>query len=366
MEALSDELPFGRAFAGFAGKRVLITGHTGFKGSWLTLWLTSLGAKVTGFALAPEGERSHFDQLGLAKLIDHNVGDIRDLDALQLVMRQAEPDIVIHLAAQALVRRSYADPVNTFTTNMTGSANLLEAVKHCGSVRSLVFITSDKCYDNKEWAWGYRETDELGGKDPYSASKAAAELVFRAYYESYFSKRENFGCVTTRAGNVIGGGDWSADRLVPDCIRALEKGSPIVIRNPRSTRPWQFVLEPLSGYMQMALALLDQPARYSGGWNFGPGGDRFMTVGEVAQDVVSRWGAGELRIEIDPNANHEAGLLHLSIDKVVSGLGWRPVYSGAEAVKVTTEWYKRNFEGVSAVENSTRQIQEYVVARTRA
>ncbi len=252
-----------RALSRYAGKRVFVTGHTGFKGSWLALWLTSLGAKVTGYALAPEGETPFFHELGLEKQIGHRIGDVRDLGALRTAIKDADPEIVFHLAAQALVRRSYADPVDTFTTNITGGLNLLEAVRQSPNVKALVFITSDKCYENKEWVWGYRESDELGGKDPYSASKAAAEIVFRAYRESYFAKRAGFGAATTRAGNVIGGGDWSADRLIPDCIRALRGNGPIVLRNPGATRPWQFVLEPLSGYLDLGLALLDDPARFS-------------------------------------------------------------------------------------------------------
>jgi len=350
------------AFRRYSGKRVLVTGHTGFKGSWLSLWLSELGANVTGFALDPDGERSLFDELGLADRIDHRIGDIRDLEKLSSAMREAQPEIVFHLAAQSLVRRSYADPLATITTNVTGGANLLEAIRGCDSVKALVFITSDKCYDNKEWVWGYRENDELGGKDPYSASKAAAEIVFRAYRESYFSRRAAFGCATTRAGNVIGGGDWSADRLIPDCIRALESNEAIIIRNPRSTRPWQFVLEPLSGYLDLALSLLDRPEGFSGAWNFGPPGHGFLTVEDVASQVVSAWGAGSIRKEIDPNAAHEATLLHLSIDKALARLRWRPTYGGVEAVKATTAWYRRRHEGAEVRELSLQQIKDFVAA----
>ena len=353
------------AYRRFSGRRVLVTGHTGFKGAWLALWLTQLGAKVTGYALAPEGDTALFDELGLAGEIDHQVGDVRDLERLRAVVQRSDPEIIFHLAAQALVRRSYADPLETFTTNVTGGANVLEAVRLMPKVKALVFITSDKAYDNKEWTWGYRETDELGGKDPYSASKAAAELVFRAYRESYFAKRADFGCATTRAGNVIGGGDWSPDRLIPDCIRALKKGTPIVLRNPHSTRPWQFVLEPLSGYLDLALALLDNPRQFSEAWNFGPSDLSFLTVGDVASEVVAGGGAGKVVHEIDPNAAHEATLLHLSIDKARSRLKWRPVYSGHEAIAVTTDWYKCRHEGAPAREISVRQIQNYVATRAR-
>jgi len=362
---MSDPSIFGTRYRHFAGRRVLVTGHTGFKGSWLSLWLSQLGAQVTGYALAPVGENSHFDQLGLAREIDHHVSDIRDLDAFSAVVRAAQPEIVFHLAAQALVRRSYGDPLETFTTNVTGGANVLEAVRLTPSVKALVFITSDKAYENKEWVWGYRESDELGGKDPYSASKAAAELVFRAYRESFFKKRPGFGAATTRAGNVIGGGDWSADRIIPDCIRALKKNMPIVIRNPNATRPWQFVLEPLSGYLDLALALLDRPEEFSGSWNFGPSSGVFLTVEQVAKRVVEHWGAGSIRLEVDPNAAHEATLLHLSIDKALARLKWRPTYSGVQAIDVTTRWYKLQHEGASVRETSLRQIAEFVSAGHR-
>lgn len=360
---MSADPALGLSYGCFAGKRVFVTGHTGFKGTWLTLWLTELGAKVTGYALAPEGPRAHFNELGLMERIVHHVGDVRDESRLAAAMKEAKPEIVIHMAAQALVRRSYADPVNTFTTNVTGGVNLLDAVRKTESVRSLVYITSDKCYENKEWVWGYRESDELGGKDPYSASKACAELVFRAFYSSYLGARSSLGSATTRAGNVIGGGDWSEDRLVPDCIRSLENKLPIVIRSPHSTRPWEFVLEPLTGYMDLALALLDKPAEFAGAWNFGPADSGFLTVEQVTRAIISNWGSGELKIEIDPNAVHEAGLLHLSIDKAVAKLGWHPTYTGEEAIAVTTQWYRKHHEGASAREISVRQIKEFVAAR---
>ncbi|MDR3414441.1 MAG: CDP-glucose 4,6-dehydratase [Formivibrio sp.] len=356
----------GEKYSRFAGRRVFVTGHTGFKGSWLTFWLSQLGAQVSGYALAPTDDEALFTELGVADEIDHHVGDIRDLDTLRSALTSAEPEIVFHLAAQPLVRRSYDDPLETFTTNVTGGANLLEAVRHAPSVKALVFITSDKCYENKEWVWGYRETDELGGKDPYSASKAAAEIVFRSYGLSYFSQRKNFGYATTRAGNVIGGGDWSADRLVPDCIRALRGHKPIIIRNPRSTRPWQLVLEPLAGYMDLALQLLDDPKGFSGAWNFGPSGQNFLNVEQVASCIIQNWGSGAIRREIDPNAAHEANLLHLSIDKAVSQLGWRPRYTGLEATEITTKWYKRRTEGEGARAITLAQIRDFVAAMERA
>lgn len=365
MEAVTlDNDAFGVSYRRFAGRRVLVTGHTGFKGSWLTLWLSELGARVTGYALPPVDENALFADMSLDKEIDHHLGDIRDLGRFQAVVQKAQPEIVFHLAAQPLVRRSYADPLETFTTNVTGGANVLEAVRHAPSVKALVFITSDKAYENKEWVWGYRETDALGGKDPYSASKAAVELIFRAYWESYFIKREGFGAATTRAGNVIGGGDWSVDRLIPDCVRALKKGEPIVLRNPGATRPWQFVLEPLSGYLDLALALLDRPTEFCGAWNFGPMDGDFLTVEQVASRVLQFWGEGTLVKDIDPNAMHEAKLLHLSIDKALSQLKWKPTYSGHDAIGVTTQWYRMRHEGESAREIATRQIKNFVATKS--
>jgi CDP-glucose 4,6-dehydratase len=354
---------YGQEFLPYAGKRVFVTGHTGFKGAWLTLWLRQLGATVTGYSLAPRTPRSLFSDLGLANELENHIADIRDADHVRAALSAAEPEIVFHLAAQPLVRRSYADPLETFSTNVTGGAALLDAVRHCDSVRALVFITSDKCYENKEWAWGYRENDELGGKDPYSASKAAAELVFRAYSESYFRQRSTLGAATTRAGNVIGGGDWSEDRLVPDCIRALERDEPIVIRNPHSTRPWQFVLEPLSGYLKLALRLLENPERFGGAWNFGPLDHAFMTVEDVTKRIIEGWGSGSIRIQIDPLAAHEASLLHLSVDKAVSLLQWRPRFTCREAVELTTRWYRECREGRDARSICLAQIRDFAATR---
>lgn len=348
----------------FKGRRVLVTGHTGFKGSWLSLWLHELGAHVTGYALAPLPGESLFDDLGLSGKIDHHIGDVRDAAHLLSVVEAAAPEIVFHLAAQPLVRRSYADPAETHSTNVQGGVNLLEAVRQTKSIKSLVFITSDKCYENVEWDWGYREIDRLGGKDPYSASKAAIEVIFASYASSFFSKREAFGYATTRAGNVIGGGDWSADRLIPDCIRSLRRDETIILRSPFATRPWQHVLEPLSGYMDLALALLADPKKYSGAWNFGPDGGGFLTVEDVALAVCQDWGSGAVRREIDPNAPHEATLLHLSIDKAVSRLGWHPTYSAREAISETALWYKKKHDGGSATEITSSQIAQFVRRRS--
>ena len=260
----------------YADRRVLVTGHTGFKGSWLALWLHELGANVTGLSLPPNTKPSHFELIGLKELLLHIEGDIRDLKIVKRAFDAANPQIVFHLAAQPLVRDSCDNPKGTFDTNIGGTVNILEAIRQCPSVKAVVVITSDKCYENKEWVWGYRENDALGGHDPYSASKGATEIVCSAYHRSFFDKNgcgPHLGFATARAGNVIGGGDWANDRIIPDCIRALSQGEPISIRNPNATRPWQHVLDPLSGYLLLAKRLLDDPDHFCGAWNFGPADD---------------------------------------------------------------------------------------------
>lgn len=344
----------------FKGKRVLVTGDTGFKGSWLALWLHELGAEVQGFSLPPDDSSAHFRLAGLASIIRHTDGDIRDLDAFQRVMTDFKPEIVFHLAAQSLVRRSYQEPKYTFDTNIGGSVNILEAVRTTDSVRTLVYITSDKCYRNKEWVWGYRENDELGGYDPYSASKAAAEMVFTAYLKSFFREREIFGAATTRAGNVIGGGDWAKDRIIPDCMRALQGNSEIVLRNPLATRPWQHVLEPLSGYLLLAARLLEVPARYSGAWNFGPDTGTVRTVGELVEQVVTLWGSGMVKIKPEAEAPYEANLLQLNTDKARIDLGWQPCWGMERSIAETVAWYKRTHAGEAAQEVSLSQINSFM------
>ncbi len=344
----------------FRGKRVVVTGDTGFKGSWLALWLHDLGAEVTGLALPPEEEQAHFNQLGLAKLIDHVDGDIRDLETVNRVFAKAKPEIVFHLAAQALVRRSYDDPKTTFDTNLGGSVNILEAVRSAPSVRALVYITSDKCYLNKEVTRGYREDDELGGRDPYSASKAAAEQAFAAYRASFFGGSDSPGLASTRAGNVIGGGDWSADRIVPDCIRALAQGHDIVLRNPAATRPWQHVLDPLSGYLLLAANLYHDPGSSPGSWNFGPGAEVAMSVGDLAEQIVALWGSGRIRIETPADLPHEATLLHLDIGKAERELGWHPTWPLDRTVSETVEWYKQVGGGHPAIDMSRAQIKAFM------
>ena len=332
----------------FKGKRVLVTGSTGFKGSWLCSWLLAGGADVTGFALVPESDAPLFDQLDLRNRINQYDADIRDSDPIMQVMADTRPDVVFHLAAQPLVRLSYAEPKLTFDTNVGGAVNLLEAVRATDNIKALVFVTSDKAYRNKEWIWGYRENDELGGHDPYSASKATAELVFSGYQDSYFRSRDKFGAASVRAGNVIGGGDMSKDRIVPDCIRSFIAGDDIVLRNPNSTRPWQHVLEPLSGYLAVAQALLDDPDGAAAAWNFGPDPENVKTVGALAEKACDIWGSGSVRIECDQSAMHEANLLMLNSDKAKTELGWRPQWDFDTSVTKTVEWYKRVHDGEDA------------------
>jgi len=343
----------------FAGKKVFITGHTGFKGTWFTALLKELDADIMGYALPLELGPSHFEMLNLKNKIKNVVGDVRDYASLSEAMLSFQPEYVFHLAAQALVKKSYADPVDTFNTNVMGSVNLLDAVKHCESVRSLVYITSDKCYENLEWEWGYRENDRLGGHDPYSASKAAAEIVFSAYLRSFFESRPYLGAATTRAGNVIGGGDWAADRIIPDCIRAIDNNKPIQLRNPNATRPWQHVLEPLSGYLLLAAKLFDSPKKYSGSWNFGPPSSEIRTVEEVATSIIQHMGKGRIEIIGSPQQQHEANLLQLNCDKAHQLLKWYPRWHVDETLAATSEWYKTIMEGGSAETITQIQIKNY-------
>ena len=348
-----------KRFSIFRGRRVLVTGSTGFKGGWLCAWLTELGAEVHGLALGPEPGAPLFEQLRLGQRITQHDQDLRDAEATAATVAAIEPELVLHLAAQALVRRGYAEPRLTFETNLGGGVNLLEAVRATPSVRALVFITSDKCYRNREWSWGYRENDQLGGPDPYSASKAAAELVFAAYQESFFRKRPGFAAATARAGNVIGGGDWSCDRIVPDCVRALIAGRPIVLRHPDATRPWQHVLEPLSGYLALGAALLAGDSRAVGAWNFGPDVDAVRPVRALAEAAVAIWGQGQVRIEPQPDAPHEAGLLMLNNDKAKTLLGWRPRWSFEQALAHTFNWYREVGAGADPLAATRRDLAAY-------
>jgi len=347
-------------------RRILVTGHTGFKGSWLAIWLKELGAEVIGYALDPPSHPSNFAASGLADKIIHVHGDVRDLDHLRDVFAGYEPEMVFHLAAQALVRASYDDPKMTFDTNIGGTVNVLEAVRRTDSVRVLVNITSDKCYENREWVWGYRENDPMGGHDPYSASKGGAEIVFAAYLRSFFAQKNSrdgnigihknmklpdaelpaaakcrqIGAASCRAGNAIGGGDWGRDRLLPDCIRALTAGEAIGIRNPHAIRPWQHVLELLCGYLWLGACLWDNPEKYSGVWNFGPTNEAHVTVGEVVNRFLLAWGGGAWQDLSEPGAVHEAATLRLCCDKAAAQLGWQNSLSLDETIDMTAAWYK--------------------------
>jgi CDP-glucose 4,6-dehydratase len=324
-----------------AGKRVLVTGHTGFKGAWLSLWLERAGAKVTGYSRAADTEPSLFALSGLADRIESVIGDVCDRSALERAYAAAQPEVVFHMAAQALVRRSYRDPIDTIATNVMGTTNVLDLVRASKSVRAVVIVTSDKCYENREQIWAYRETDAMGGHDPYSASKGCAELLTAAYRDSYL-RAAGVAVGSARAGNVIGGGDWAEDRLIPDIVRAATVDGSVSIRNPASTRPWQHVLEPLSGYLQLAQGLLASPARFAGAWNFGPDDtEDGVAVGPVAQRFVSVLGRGRLDLAPpDPSAPHEARLLRVDSSKAKIELGWRPRLGLRDAIDWTASWYR--------------------------
>jgi len=323
-------------------KPVFVTGHTGFKGGWLSTWLTDMGASVCGYALAPDTVPSYFALCDLVQNMRSVTADIRDGDALRTAMKAARPEIVFHLAAQPLVRRSYSQSAETFETNVLGTVNLLEAVRAADSVKAVVVVTSDKCYENAESPWGYRETDPLGGHDPYSASKACAEIVCAAYRRSFFENTEaNASLATVRSGNVIGGGDWSDDRIVPDAIKAFTRGVPLLVRNPRSVRPWQHVLEPLAGYLCLAQRLYRDGPGYAGTWNFGPYEENAVAVSKLADAIARYWGnrAG-WRAERSASALHETRYLRLDCGKARARLGWRPRLLLAEAIEMTVHWYR--------------------------
>jgi len=347
------------ALRSFSGKRVLVTGHTGFKGSWMAFLLKELGADVMGCALTPEPGLSHFALLNLEASITHVIVDLRDASALNAAMQSFRPECVFHLAAQALVRKSYDDPVVTFGSNVMGSVHLLEAVRQCDSVRSLVYVTSDKCYENLEWVWGYRETDPLGGHDPYSASKAAAEIAFAAYRRSYFCARPLLGAATARAGNVIGGGDWAADRVVPDCVRAATKHVRVQLRNPHATRPWQHVLETLSGYLLLAAHLREDSGRFGGSWNFGPSSSDVRTVEDVANAISNGLGLDHAETAESKRHPPEAQLLQLNCDKAHLLLGWQPRWGVDRALEATAEWYRAVADGCDAKAVTRGQIHDY-------
>jgi CDP-glucose 4,6-dehydratase len=328
----------------YAGKKVFLTGHTGFKGSWLLQWLHLLGAEVMGYALAPETDEDLYCLLQGDSLCQSVIADLRDATRLEQEILAFQPDFIFHLAAQPLVRLSYEIPAETFAVNAVGTAYVLDAVRHLPKSCTVVLITTDKVYENREWVYPYRETDRLGGYDPYSASKACAELIINSYAQSFFNPADftqhQKGLASARAGNVIGGGDWAKDRIIPDIVRALRVGEPVAVRNPAAVRPWQHVLEPLSGYLLLGAKLSAEPLTYGGAWNFGPYAEDNKTVGELVAAATAIWGEGQYVYPALTNQPHEAGLLKLDISKATSVLGWHPHYQAEQAITETINWYK--------------------------
>ena len=344
-------------------RKVLITGHTGFKGSWLALWLSRMGAKVSGYALAPSTSPSHFDLIDLD--FQSIIGDIRDADNIRNIIAKEQPEIVFHLAAQPLVRKSYREPVETFSTNVMGTVNLLEACRQVQALKAVVVITSDKCYENTEHQQAYSENDALGGYDPYSASKGCAEIVTSSYRRSFFSLKD-YGTKhkvlvsTTRAGNVIGGGDWSEDRLIPDIVKTVNKKEKVLIRNPYSTRPWQHVLEPLSGYLMLGQKLLEGKCEFAEPWNFGPEMEQSFTVEYIVKNLQKYWNKIKFDLATESSDLHEANVLNLDCSKAFQKLGWRPIWNVAKTLEMTADWYKSFYEQGKVI--SDQQITEYVNA----
>lgn len=347
------------------GKKVLVTGHTGFKGSWLCYLLKMWGAEVSGLALAPE-KNGFYLKMNLDEKVRSTIGDIRDLNLVKKTFEQTKPEIVFHLAAQALVRPSYVDPIGTYMTNVMGTAHILEALRDCSTVKSCVVVSSDKCYENKEWDRGYSEEDAMGGWDPYSSSKGCTELVTSSWVRSFFQDKE-IGIASGRAGNVIGGGDVCVDRLVPDCIRAFGKNEKVILRRPESTRPWQHVLEPVSGYVTLAEANYKDSKKFRGGWNFGPQKDQDVTVKEVVETVVKKWGEGA-RFEVQSDGQmHEAHYLRLNCNKAAEKLNWKAAFNLEQAIEATVTWYKTAMHKPSDLESLTRsQIELYCQLAKRA
>lgn len=343
----------------WSNRRVYLTGHTGFKGGWLALWLARMGATVHGYALPPEGTPNLFTAARVADVVESEFGDIRNLEALEASVRSFQPEVVFHMAAQPLVRRSYVDPVGTYSTNVMGTAHLLETVRRTPSVRAVLVVTTDKCYENREWPWGYREDDRLGGHDPYSSSKACAELVTSAYRSSFFSNAKSphkVALASGRAGNVIGGGDWSEDRLIPDLVRGFLSGRPVAIRNPEATRPWQHVLEPLAGYLTLAQHLLERGDEFARAWNFGPAEEDAWPVGRLADAMATAWGNGASWVQDAVEHPHEAGYLKLDTSKARALLGWHPVLPLVESLPWVVEWYLAANRGDDMQACTLRQI----------
>lgn len=348
----------------WSGKKVFLTGHTGFKGGWLTIWLTSMGAKLTGYSLSPNTSPNLYEVAKIASLCERSIiGDIRELNVLRNAIVEASPDVVVHMAAQPLVRYSYENPVDTYATNVMGTVHLLEAVRSCPSVRAALIVTTDKCYENKEWIWGYRENEPMGGYDPYSNSKGCAELVTAAYRQSFFSEKEyanhRLAVASARAGNVIGGGDWSEDRLIPDAISAFEAKQPLMIRNPLATRPWQHVLEPLSGYLVLAQALFERGPDFSGAWNFGPLDPDARPVKEVVELLISQWGGTAAWKQDGALQPHEAHFLRLDCSKAKEALNWNARWSLEKAIEAIVEWRQTYSKGGDMLAMTRKQIDSY-------
>ena len=349
----------------YKNKKVLITGHSGFKGSWLSQVLLNLGADVVGISLVPESKPSLFSILKIKNKVKNYFADIRDFEKIKKILEKEKPEIVFHLAAQPLVRDSYDDPLKTYSTNVIGTANILQAVKEIEGVKSVVVITTDKVYENKEWVFPYREIDSLGGYDPYGASKAAADIITDSYIKSFFNtktfgKNHNTLIAVARAGNVIGGGDWAKDRLITDIIRAIyEKNEKIIIRNPLAIRPWQYVMEPLMGYMLLAKGLYEGRIELSGAWNFGPNDESFVCVEDLVKSAIKILGKGEMIIEKD-NLKHEAGVLKLDITKAKNVLGWKPILNFEESLKFTFDWYRNYYENKeNSIKSTDNQIKYF-------
>jgi len=348
----------------FRGRTILVTGDTGFKGSWLATWLLNLGADVIGYSLPSKTAKDNFVLCRLSDKITHIDGDVRKYDRVQTVLSEYQPAIVFHLAAQALVLSSYDEPLDTYGTNVMGTANVLEAVRHEPSVEAVVNVTSDKCYENKEWVHGYRETDPLGGKDPYSASKAASDIITQSYTRSFFNNDGGAAIASARAGNVIGGGDWAENRIFPDCVRALIHDTAIIVRHPDAVRPWQHVLEPLSGYLTLAALLYTDGVKFSGAWNFGPSTKNMVTVKQLVEEIIKQWGQGCYVVADATDDQKEAGLLSLDISKAVNSLGWQPVLDLVQTVQFTVEEYKtRNLSAEDVFDQRAEHIYRYTRLR---
>lgn len=344
----------------YKGKKVLITGHTGFKGSWMAIWLKELGSEVFGYALEPNSQKDNFVTSNLSQKINHQIGDVRDRQKLQDYFNQVNPDIAFHLAAQPLVIDSYNNPHYNFETNLMGTVNFFEAVRNCSSIKVAINITTDKCYQNNEWIWGYRENDPMGGDDPYSASKGCSELITNSYLKSFFSKENTANIASGRAGNIIGGGDWAENRIIPDLMRALEKDKNSVIRNKDSVRPWQFVLEPVYGYLKLAEKLVTQGKSFSGGYNFGPASYENYCVGDVVNEIKKIIPTIKIDFQNTAEKLHEAGLLKLDITKAVNQLGWKPKLNFEQTIRFTIDGYLQELNSKNNIYNCrVEQIKEY-------